>query len=188
MKGIAIIVSGPSGVGKDTVIDRWRELDPTVERVVAYTTRPPRPGEENGVAYHFVTRERFHELIDENYFLEHKEVHGNFYATPYVDLQNMIADGKKAILKIDVQGAVQVMEEHPDILTIFLLPPSKEELIKRLNRRGTEDPEKLAERIKNAEFELEHAPYYKHQIINDNVEDCVQKIRIIVEEACQTSS
>ena len=188
MKGIAIILSGPSGVGKDTVIDRWCELDPTVERVVAFTTRQPRPGEENGHSYHFVSRSTFQSLADSGHFLEYKEVHGNFYATPLKNMREMIRQGKKAILKIDVQGALQVMREHPEILSIFLLPPSTEELHRRLTGRGTEEPEKLAQRIKNAEFELEQAPNYKHQVVNGDVEVCIKEIRAIVEEACQTSS
>ncbi len=186
--GIAIIISGPSGVGKDTIIDRWRELDSTVERVVAFTTRPPRPGEVDGHSYFFVSSSEFKSLAESGHFLEHKEVHGNFYATPLENLREMIRQGKKAILKIDVQGALQVVKEHPEILTIFLLPPSTEELIRRLNERGTEDPGKLAERIKNAEFELAQAPKYKYQIVNESVEECVQAISEIVEKECQTSS
>jgi guanylate kinase len=188
MNGIAIILSGPSGVGKDTIIDRWQKLDPTVQRVVAFTTRPPRPGEENGVAYHFVSHEDFLEKARQNHFLEYKEVHGNFYATPLKTLRDMVNQGKKAILKIDVQGALQVMPDHPEILSIFLLPPSTEELINRLKKRGTESPEKLAERIKNAEFELAQAPHYQHQVINQNVDKCVQEIMTIVEKACQKLS
>lgn len=188
MNGIAIILSGPSGVGKDTIIDRWQQLDPTVHRVVAFTTRPPRPGEENGHSYHFVTRSTFESLAASGHFLEYKEVHGNFYATPLKTLRDMVKQGKKAILKIDVQGALQVMPDHPEILSIFLLPPSTDELINRLKNRGTESPEKLAERIKNAEFELAQAPKYQHQVINQNVDDCVQEIMTIVEKACQTSS
>jgi guanylate kinase len=186
--GIAIIISGPSGVGKDTIIDRWRELDQSVERVVAFTTRPPRPGEVDGQSYFFVTSSTFKSLADAGHFLEYKEVHGNFYATPLKNLKEMIRQGKKAILKIDVQGALQVINEHPEFLTIFLLPPSQEELINRLESRGTEDPDKRAERIKNAEFELAQAPKYKYQVINENVEECVKHISEIVEKECQTSS
>lgn len=186
--GIAIIISGPSGVGKDTIIDRWSELDSTVERVVAFTTRPPRPGEVDGQSYFFVSSSTFNSLAEAGHFLEFKEVHGNFYATPLKNLKEMIRQGKKAILKIDVQGALQVMDEHPEILSIFILPPSQEELQNRLRSRGTEDPSKLAERIKNAEYELAQAPKYKHQIINDNIDECVKAIAEIVEKECQTSS
>jgi len=186
--GIAIIISGPSGVGKDTIIDRWREIDPTVERVVAFTTRPPRPGEVDGHSYFFVSSSTFNSLAESGHFLEYKEVHGNFYATPLKNLREMIRQGKKAILKIDVQGALQVIDEHPEFLTIFLLPPTPEELNRRLSERGTEDPATLSERIKNAEFELAQAHLYKHQVINDDVEECVKKISEIVEQECQTSS
>lgn len=182
-----MIISGPSGVGKDTVIDAWAEVDQTVERVVAYTTRSPRDGEVNGVAYHFVSREKFEELAREGYFLEHKEVHGNFYATPLVDLERMVEEGKTAILKIDVQGALTVMELRPDIITVFILPPSWAELERRLIDRGSEDKDKLIQRLKNAQYEIDHATHYQHQIVNDTVENCVAKLMQIKEQACQTS-
>ncbi|QYK52293.1 MAG: guanylate kinase [Fimbriimonadaceae bacterium] len=185
--GLAMIVSGPSGVGKDTVIDAWKKLDQTVERVIAYTTRAPREGEVDGVDYHFVSREKFQKLADEGYFLEHKEVHGNFYATPLVDLERMVAEGKTAILKIDVQGALSVMELRPDIISVFILPPSWEELERRLTDRGTEDKEKLIKRLRNAQLEIDQAPHYRYQIVNDIVENCVAKLQQIKEELCPTS-
>lgn len=183
-----MIISGPSGVGKDTIIDAWKLIDQTVERVVAYTTRSPRDGEVNGVDYHFVTRETFEQLAEKGYFLEHKEVHGNYYATPLVDLERMVAEGKTAILKIDVQGALSVMELRPDIVSVFLLPPSWKELERRLTDRGTEDKEKLIKRLKNAQQEIDQAPHYQYQIINDTVENCVAKLQQIKEQSCQTLS
>jgi len=186
--GLGMIISGPSGVGKDTIIDAWKLIDQMVERVVAYTTRAPRKGEVNGVDYHFVTRETFEQLAEKGYFLEHKEVHGNYYATPLVDLERMVADGKTAILKIDVQGALSVMELRPDIVSVFILPPSWEELERRLTDRGTEDQEILIKRLKNAQQEIDQAPHYQHQVINDTVENCVGKLQQIKEQSCQTSS
>lgn len=188
MSGVAVIVSGPSGVGKDTVIDRWRERDHMVERVVACTTRSPRPGEEDGVAYHFLTREEFESRASQGYFLEYKNVHGNYYGTPLSNLKQMVAAGNKAILKIDVQGALQVMDERPDILSIFILPPDRAELVRRLRERGTESDEALEHRLRNAEWEMAQAPRYKHQVVNASVESCVEEIMAIVEATCQTSS
>jgi guanylate kinase len=184
-QGIAIILSGPSGVGKDTIIDQWSQSDHRVQRVVACTTRTPRPGEVDSIDYHFQTRESFQALIDQNHFLEYKEVHGNYYGTPIVSLNQMVDSGKVAILKIDVQGALQIMVTRPDILTIFLMPPSISELAQRLRARGTEDPVKIAERLKNAEFEIDHSPLYHHRVVNASVEDCVSQIQQIVESRCQ---
>lgn len=188
MKGIAVILSGPSGVGKDTVIDRWCELDQTVERVVACTTRKPRLGEVDGVAYHFMDPARFEELAEQGYFLEYKNVHGNYYGTPKIQLEDMVRAGKKAILKIDVQGALQVMQAQPGILSVFLLPPSRAELAQRLRNRGTESDEMLEQRLKNAEWEMDQAVHYRYRVINHSVDDCVAEIMRIVEKECRMSS
>src|SRR5689334_15018289 len=128
--GRLVILSGPSGVGKDTVLAAWQSSNPRVQRVVAYTTRAPRAGEQNGVDYHFVSRARFDELVEANAFLEHKIVHGNYYATPLADMEAMLNAGKIAVLKIDVQGAMEAMRLRPDALSIFLLPPNVEDLEK----------------------------------------------------------
>ena len=176
MRGPLFILSGPSGVGKDTVLDAWMALDPTVKRVVSYTTRTPRNREENGVAYHFVTAERFHELANQDAFLEYKEVHGNWYATPLHDLNAMRDQGLTAVLKIDVQGALVAMEKCPDAVTVFLLPPSRDELMRRLMGRGTEDSATIERRIQNAEFELAHAHHYRHQLVNEEIQDVVAQL------------
>ena len=116
--GRLVILSGPSGVGKDTVINAWHARDPRVERVVAYTTRPARPGETDGLDYHFVSVDTFMELAADGAFLEYKEVHGNHYATPLRDMEAMLSAGKIAILKIDVQGALTAMELRPDAMSV----------------------------------------------------------------------
>lgn len=179
MSGRLVILSGPSGVGKDTVIDAWKASDPRVRRVVAYTTRAPRTGETDGIDYHFVPVERFRELADAGAFLEFKEVHGNFYATPLHDMEAMLTDGAIAVLKIDVQGALSAMELRPDAMTIFILPPSDEELERRIRGRGTDDEATIEKRLHNARLEIELSDRYQHRIVNDSVEAVVEAIRTL---------
>lgn len=178
--GKLVILSGPSGVGKDTIIDSWAKVDPRIRRVVAYTTRAPRVGEVDGVDYHFVTVRRFTELADQGAFLEFKEVHGNFYATPLHDMEAMLAEGLVAILKIDVQGALTAMELRPDALTIFLLPPSVDELENRIRGRGTDDPATIEKRLLNAREEIALANHYRWRIVNDEIGEVVRQLEEIV--------
>ena len=178
--GNLVILSGPSGVGKDTVIDAWRDRDPRVRRVVAYTTRAPRPGEVDGVDYHFVPVERFLEHAAAGDFLEYKEVHGNHYATPLRDMERMIADGLIAILKIDVQGAHAAMELRPDAVTIFILPPSEEELEARIRGRGSDSEEVICRRLENARAELALASRYQHRLVNQTVDGVVDELEVIL--------
>lgn len=167
-------------MGKDTVINTWRAKNSRVERVVAYTTRAPREGEVAGVDYHFVPVDSFHQLAAEGAFLEHKEVHGNFYATPLLDMERMLADGKIAILKIDVQGALTAMSLRPDAISVFLLPPSWDELERRIRDRGTDDAATIEKRLRNATEELELASRYQHQVTNDDLDKVVAKLEAIV--------
>jgi guanylate kinase len=176
-----VILSGPSGVGKDTVIDAWRAVDTRVHRVVAYATRAPRTGETDGIDYHFVTVEEFHRKAAAGDFLEYKEVHGNWYATPLRDMEQMLEDGKIAILKIDVQGALSAMELRPDAITVFILPPSVEELERRIRGRGTDAPEAIEKRLQNARDELSVAPRYQHQVVNLDVEKTVEELARVVQ-------
>ena len=171
-----LILSGPSGVGKDTVIDAWRARDPRVTRVVAYTTRAPRAGEIDGVDYHFVTTDQFLECAEAGDFLEAKEVHGHHYATPLRDMEALLAEGKVAVLKIDVQGALTVMALRPDALSVFLLPPDVDELERRLRDRATDSPDKIAQRLENAQGELALSERYGHRIVNDRVDAVVDRL------------
>jgi guanylate kinase len=180
MSGRIVILSGPSGVGKDTVIERWKELDSRVERVIAYTTRTPRTGEVDGVDYHFVSREHFERMAAEGKFLEWKEVHGNLYATPLNDMEDLLADDKIAILKIDVQGGVEAMALRPDALSIFLTPPSWDELERRIRARGADDPNAIEKRLQNARDELAIAPRYAHRVVNDDLSRAVAEIQELV--------
>lgn len=180
MSGRVVILSGPSGVGKDTVIDAWRRVNPAVKRVIAYTTRAPRPGETNGVDYHFVSVDRFMEHAAAGDFLEYKEVHGNHYATPLRDLEQMIADGKIAILKIDVQGALTAMELLPDALSVFLLPPDADELARRIRERGTDGHDAISKRLENAAWEISLADRYGHRVVNHEVGAVVRELESLV--------
>jgi guanylate kinase len=180
MTGRLVILSGPSGVGKDTVLASWTASNPRVQRVVAYTTRPPRHGEQNGVDYNFVTRKRFDDLIAENAFLEHKEVYGNGYATPLADMEAMLIAGKVAVLKIDVQGAMEVMKLRSDALSIFLLPPTTEDLESRIRRRATDTEEEIERRLKDARYELSCAEKYTARVVNDDIERVVRELNDLV--------
>ncbi len=180
MSGKLVILSGPSGVGKDTVINAWHDVNPRVERVVAYTTRQPRRAEKPGVDYHFVTEERFQELVAAGAFLEHKEVHGFHYATPLHDMEKLLSAGKIAVLKIDVQGAISAMALRPDAISIFILPPSIEELRHRIESRDQDSPEVIEKRMRNAIGEIERSDGYQHRVVNDDLARCVAELEQIV--------
>ncbi|MFI5387271.1 MAG: guanylate kinase [Fimbriimonadales bacterium] len=180
MSGHLVILSGPSGVGKDTVIDAWSKRDHRVARVVAYTTRPRRLSELDGADYHFVTPGKFKELIDGGAFLEFKEVFGNLYGTPLRDMEEMLAAGKVAVLKIDVQGALTVMNLRPDALSVFLMPPSVSELDRRIHERATDPPEVIERRLQTARDEIALAPEYQHVIVNRQVDEVVETLEALV--------
>ena len=180
MKGKLVILSGPSGVGKDTLINRWQQINPRIERVIAYTTRAMRPGEREGFDYHFVDRETFMAKAHAGEFLEYKEVHGNMYATPLHDMEALLANGQIAILKIDVQGALLVMELRPDAISIFIEPPSWYELEERIRGRQTDAEDMIAKRLRNAADELALAERYQYQVINDDLDEAVDELEEIV--------
>ena len=181
MSGKLVILSGPSGVGKDTIIDAWREINPRVERVVATTTRAPRAGEENGIDYNFLTIPEFQTKAADGEFLEFKEVHGNWYATPLTEMENLLNAGRIAILKIDVQGALHAMTLRKDATSVFILPPSMEELEQRIRNRGTDDPAVIEQRLENAQDEVAMAPKYHHRIVNLDVDMTVSMLERIFE-------
>jgi len=181
MSGKLVILSGPSGVGKDTIIDAWKVLNTKVHRVVAYTTRNPREGEVNGLDYNFVAVPDFLAMAERGEFLEFKEVHGNWYATPLKDMEDLLQAGKVAILKIDVQGALHAMSLRKDAITVFIMPPSMEELEARIRGRGTDDDAVIEKRLKNASDELAVANKYQHRIVNLDVGMTVAMLERIVE-------
>ena len=176
MKSRLVIMSGPSGVGKDTLLDRWMDVNPFVTRVITYTTRHPRRGELNGRDYVFVDRDRFEILAKSGHFWEYKEVHGNMYGSPKVDTQDILERGDVPVLKIDVQGALDVMRQRPDALTIFIMPPSLEELDRRIRKRGVDDEAVIAQRLEAAHKEISYAGHYKFKIVNDDLETAVQAL------------
>lgn len=182
MKGCLVILSGPSGVGKDTLLDRWNAVNSRVVRVCAATTRDPRPGEVDGKDYFFLKPAEFKAQIDRGDFLEYKLVHGKHYGTPNSGVTALLDQGKIAILKIDVQGAIEVMQKRPYAISIFVQPPSEEELEARIRGRGTEAEESIQKRLKNALGEMLEAHRYAHQVVNDDVDAAVAKLEEIVRD------
>ncbi len=183
MTGTLVIVSGPSGVGKDSIIDTWSAWNPRVERVVACTTRAPRTGEVDGESYHFLSPEDFQAKAEAGDFLEWKAVHEHAYATPIASVESLLQQNKIAILKIDVQGALTVMQKRKDVLSIFLMPPSLEELERRIRGRGTESEASVALRLRNAHEEMEQRWAYTYIAVNDQLEPCIQRIEDFVAAA-----
>jgi guanylate kinase len=163
-----VIISGPAGVGKDTILRELKTLPSAARRrfVVTYKSRDPRPGEVEGIDYHFVSPERFHEIHRTGGLLEAAEVHGQWSGTPLEGVRRALLAGQDAILKIDVQGAATVKARVPDALRIFVAPPSLEELHRRLKARNTETAEQLSIRMRNAEIEMRQAPAYDHLVVN----------------------
>jgi guanylate kinase len=181
---LLVVVSGPSGVGKDTIIEalRRRPRDPDYHYVVTCTTRAPRPGEVDGRSYHFLTRQRFDTLRRAGAFLEVAEVHGNWYATPRAEVRRALAAGHDVILKIDVQGAAAVKALVEEALLVFVVPPSLEALFRRLLARATETVEELEVRQRNAAIELARAGDYDHVVVNEDgqVERTAERIDEII--------
>jgi guanylate kinase len=177
MTGKMVIFSGPSGVGKDTLLDRWIAADPRVVRVVTYTTREPRAGEVDGRDYHFVPVDRFKQLAAEGAFLEWKEVYGNFYASPLRDTEAHLAQERIAVLKIDVQGALEVMPLRTDAITIFVAPPSYEELERRIRLRALDPEDVIQKRLAKARWESEQACKYRYTVVNDDLDRAVAELR-----------
>jgi guanylate kinase len=180
-KGPLIIVSGPSGSGKTTVIRRLLEAgDLPLRLSVSATTRPPRPGERDGVDYYFWTRDQFEAEIAAGAFLEHAEVHGNYYGTLRREVDPYRQQGVGVILDIDVQGARQIRRQYPDCVTVFLRTSSWETYEQRLRRRGTEDEAAIQRRLATARRELDCAGEYAYQVINDELDVAVAQLRAII--------
>jgi guanylate kinase len=181
--GLLIVMSGPSGVGKDTIIERLLELDPNLRYSVSYTTRAPRPGEVDGVSYTFVSRERFEEMVRRGGFLEHATYAGHLYGTPAAPVEAARNAGHDILLKIEVQGAQQVRERAPDATFIFIAPPNKEELARRQEVRGKETDQDMTERRKIAEKEMQYASQYDHVVVNDDLDRAVAEVLQIIRRA-----
>ncbi|MDK2886209.1 MAG: guanylate kinase [Thermosipho sp. (in: thermotogales)] len=187
MKGTLFVVSGPSGVGKTSIINSVIKMLDNVVFSVSCTTRPPRPGEVDGVDYFFISKEKFLEMVNNSEFLEWAEVHGNFYGTPKDFVLKKIEEGKRIILDIDVQGALQVKRNFDDAVFIFVAPPSYEVLKERLLKRGTEEPKALLKRLDNAKWELSKMIEFDYLIVNDDLVNSIQIMKsIIISETYRT--
>lgn len=179
-KGKLIIISAPSGTGKSTVIHEILRRHPEFEFSVSATTRPIREKEVDGVDYFFITRKEFERKIAGDEFLEWAEYVGNYYGTPKDMITKHIGSGKIVILDIEVQGALQVMQKVPSAISVFIVPPSMEELEKRLRGRGTDSEEKLRARLKQAGLEMTKKEHYKHIVVNDTPERAALEIEDII--------
>ena len=179
-KGILFVVSAPAGCGKDTILEQMFKITENVCYSVSATTRAPREGEVNGVHYHFMTREQFEGMIKDNAVLEYTEYCGNYYGTPKKAVEDMLADGKDVILKIEVEGAMNIKRIFPESRLVFILPPSLAELERRLRKRGTETEEKIIERTAQAKNELEFAKDYDYLIVNGELEKAVDDLVCVI--------
>ena len=189
-RGVLLVVSGPSGVGKGTIINRLFEMDDNLYFSVSATTRQPRPGEVNGVHYSFKTKEEFEHDIETGEMLEHAQFSGNYYGTPKSAVERKLDQGKDVVLDIEIQGARNVKNLMPEAVLVYILPPSIEELKSRLIGRNTEDEETVNRRLHTAYTELHEAPeLYDYFIVNDMVESAALKIEDILEgERCSRSA
>lgn len=179
-KGFLLVISGPSGSGKGTVCKKLLERNGKLVFSISATTRRPRKGEIDGINYFFIDDEKFDEMIRNNEFLEYAYVHGNRYGTPVKFVTEQIQNGEIVILEIDVQGAIQIKEKYKEAVFIFLIPPSMNELKNRIVKRGTESKEDIELRLKNALNELKFIDKYDYIVINDEVDEAVNKIEAII--------
>lgn len=175
-----VVVSGPGGVGKGTVVKALLQRHPDLAVSVSATTREPRPGERDGVEYHFLDEATFDRLIADDGFVEWAAFGGRRYGTPWSSLNTALERGDTVVLEIDVQGALQVRERFLDALLVFLAPPSMAELQQRLEGRGTDDEHRVAERMRIAEWEMAQSPSFDHILTNDTVDRTVEEISRIL--------
>jgi len=186
MTGNLFIVSAPSGAGKTTLVEAAVRADGQVKESVSFTSRRARVGEHDGVHYHFVSRDKFETMLGDGDFLEWAEVHGNLYGTSRRHVEELLADGNDVILTIDVQGATQARVLFPDALSIFVLPPSREILLQRLETRGANAAEDLQIRLINALYELAQFKHFDYVIINDDLKRATSELlAIITAERCR---
>jgi guanylate kinase len=177
------VITGPSGVGKGTLIRGLRERVPELELTVSATTRPPRPGERDGVEYHFMTPEQFESHVRAGDFLEYADYSENRYGTLRDEVDRRLRSGAPVVLEIELQGARQVRQAMPDAVAVFIAPPSQEALRSRLIGRGTDSPEQVQARLQTAERELRAADEFGHAVVNDRLEDATDElVRIVHQE------
>lgn len=180
-EGILVVVSGPSGAGKGTVLNLLKDSsDDSIRFSVSATTRAPRKGEVDGLNYFFKSRDEFKLMIENDELFEWVEYCDNFYGTPKKYIESTIKDGYNCLLEIEVEGAANVMKAYPECASVFILPPSFEELRRRIEKRGTEEAEVVNKRLDRARKEMTYASNYDYIIVNDNVEDAVEGLRSII--------
>ena len=187
VEGTLFIVAAPSGAGKSTLVNALLQREPGIALSVSHTTRPPRSGELTGRHYHFVERAAFEREVAAGSFLEHAEVHGNLYGTARATVQASLAQGRDVLLEIDWQGARQVRASKPDCVGVFILPPSRAELERRLRGRGSDSEEVIARRLHNSRGEISHAPEFDYILVNDVFEDALTGLQAIVRAVRQRS-
>jgi len=185
-KGILVVLSGFSGSGKGTLVKRLLEEYDNYALSISMTTRMPRPGEEHGKSYFFVTKEEFQSTIQRNGLLEYAQYCDNFYGTPKAYVEEQLANGKDVILEIEVQGALQIKEKFPETLLLFVTPPSAQVLKNRLAGRGTETEEVINKRMRRAAEESESMSLYDNIIVNDDLEECVKYTHNVIQSAHST--
>ena len=185
-KGILVVLSGFSGSGKGTLVKRLLEEYDNYALSISMTTRMPRPGEEHGKSYFFVTKEEFQSTIERNGLLEYAQYCDNFYGTPKAYVEEQLANGKDVILEIEVQGALQIKEKFPETLLLFVTPPSAQVLKDRLAGRGTETEEVINKRMRRAAEESESMSLYDNIIVNDDLEACVRFTHNVIQSAHST--
>lgn len=183
--GKLFVYAGASGVGKGTIMKELLKRNDTIKLSVSATTRLPRKGEVDGREYFFVTKEKFEEMIADNGFLEYAKYCDNYYGTPKVYVDEQLEKGYNVFLEIELQGAQNVLKLRPDAVSIFILPPSVEELERRLRDRGTETEEAILKRLSQAKVEMEHAKMYKYTVVNDDLDKAIEDVlEIVRNETC----
>jgi len=187
IEGTLFIVAAPSGAGKSTLVNALLEREPGISLSISHTTRPPRQGEEYGRHYYFVERAEFEREVAEGIFLEHAQVHGNFYGTSRKMVEDLLNKGRDVLLEIDWQGAAQIRKSKPDCVGVFILPPSRAELERRLRGRGSDSADVIERRLRNSRGEIAHAHEFDYIIVNDRFEDALDGLQAIVQAVRQRS-
>jgi guanylate kinase len=178
--GTLFVVAAPSGAGKSTLVNALLEREPAISLSISHTTRPPRPGEQYGRHYYFVERAEFEREIADGIFLEHAEVHGNLYGTSRTTVSDLLCQGRDVLLEIDWQGARQIRKSKPDCVSVFILPPSRVELERRLRGRASDSAEVIERRLHNSREEIAHAHEFDYIIVNDGFDDALGDLQAIV--------
>jgi guanylate kinase len=180
LQGTLFVLAAPSGAGKSTLVNALLEREPAISLSVSHTTRPPRVGETYGRHYYFVERAEFEREIAEGIFLEHAEVHGNLYGSSRTRVQELLVQGRDVLLEIDWQGAEQIRRSKPDCVSVFILPPSRAELERRLRGRGSDSAEVIERRLRNSRGEIAHAHEFDYILVNDAFDEALADLQAIV--------